>query len=442
MSKAVIPSMPPLSSIQDENTRVAIEALISGWRVRNGEIGDGSEKFLTVNDLVSGLSGSGIQNYQNFGTVLGTNIPPSARWISSLLQRIDDSISQSYLWKKLGEQLEWIETPEWFAGKFGAAIKTEQIQRQTETAALSSAITTAVTNINGNIALVQEELTATSDLAGATARAVTQLQTDVGGVRTTAQNALTLSQTTEGTIRGAWTVKFDAAGYVAGAGLGIEGKNGNIQSAFYVRADRFAIGNPEFPGVAPRIPFKVFTTPQVIGGASVPAGVYIDSAMIADGTIGTAKIADAAITNAKIQDAAVDTLSIAGNAVTQVIYAEDLSTSGISSWNNGVWHSIFTFNTSFEVQTKVLVMFQVFGNVYDGGDFNLQYRVRRDWSTYIGQSQTAGINNGPGVTATGYTVDDCPAGSHSYTLEVYFSGDINSNVVVANKKLFLLGAKR
>lgn len=280
----VIPNLPPLSSIEDKNVRVALEALTTAWRVRNGEVGDGQEKFLTAKDLEDAVSNVRIIGTNTLGD--GTNgglgnAPPTNRWIASLLERIDASIAQSYLYRLLSDRLEWIETPDWFAGKFGAAIKTEQIQRQTETAALASAVNTVITNINGNLAHAQTQLTATSDLAGATAKSLTTLQTEVGGVRTIAQNAFTLSQSIDGQIRGAWTVKFDANGYVAGAGLSLEGRGGHYSSAFYVKADRFAIGNPDYPGVAPRIPFKVFSTSQTLpDGTTVPAGVYMDEATV------------------------------------------------------------------------------------------------------------------------------------------------------------------
>lgn len=276
MSKVVIPNMPPLSSIEDNNTRMAIQALIDGWRVRNGEVGDGEHKFLTAGDLGDMLKASGNGSGGNLGTP-----GSSLAWISNLMARIDASIQQSFLWRKLGERIEWIETPEWFQGKFGAAIRQETIERQTANAALSSQLTTAVSNINRNISLVQQELTATSDMAGASARAITQLQNDVGGVRTTAQNALSLATTTEGSIRGAWTVKFDADGYVAGAGLGLEGKDGHYSSSFYVRADSFAVGSPEVPNIPPMTPFKVFSSDTTLpDGTYIRAGVYIDSAMV------------------------------------------------------------------------------------------------------------------------------------------------------------------
>lgn len=48
------------------------------------------------------------------------------------------------------------------------------------------------------------------------------------------------------------------------------------------------------------MPFIVTTTPTTINGIAVPAGVYIDTAYIANATITEAKIRDAAITDAKI----------------------------------------------------------------------------------------------------------------------------------------------
>lgn len=324
MSKAVIPNLPPISSIKDPDVRVALEQMWNAWRVRNGDVGDGTHKFLTAADLKDALDSTTIVQMGGggddlTGSTLGKGVNTS--WIRPLLSKIDDYIMQSYTWKKLGERIEWIDTPEWFQDKFGAAIKTEQIERQTETAALSASITTAVSNINGNLATAFDEIKATSDLAGATASRVTTLQTQVNGVKASAEEALRLSQTIDGVVKGAWTVKFDVNGYVAGAGLGIEGKNGTISSNFYVRADRFAVGNPEAPGIPSKIPFKVFTTNTTLpDGTVVPPGVYIDAAIIADGSINNAKIGNAAIGNAEIQVAAIDTLNVRGNAVTTMAY--------------------------------------------------------------------------------------------------------------------------
>lgn len=89
-------------------------------------------------------------------------------------------------------------------------------------------------------------------------------------------------QTVSNGLAAQYSVKLDVNGYVAGFGL----YNAAGSSAFFVRADKFAIASP---GVSPVVPFVV------IGGVT-----YIDSAMIKDASIASAKIADAAITNAKI----------------------------------------------------------------------------------------------------------------------------------------------
>lgn len=409
--RAPIPNLPPISSIKDPDVRVALESMWNAWRVRNGDVGDGEHKFLTAADLTDALTSTtvlrgGGGSLTNGSFTSGRPIPNTS-WVRPLLNTIDDYIMQSWLWKKLEERIEWIETPEWFIDKLdrsvGTAIKNEEKIRESADSSLASSIktvsavlngniaqvqevvtanvtlteataskvttlqsefnntttqikqslttlssadqalttqinqaisdfngqiagvkteiktvsnsvstlsqstTTNFTNFNNNLSLVQKDVKAVSDLAGSSARDISTLQTSVGGIKTSAENALSLATTIDGQIKGAWTVKFDANGYVTGAGLSLEGKTGSLPtSSFYVRADKFAIGNPSYPNVTPKIPFKVFTTPQNINGTTVPAGVYIDSAVIADGTID----------NAKIGTAAVGTLEIEGNAVT------------------------------------------------------------------------------------------------------------------------------
>lgn len=384
--RAPIPNLPPISSIKDPDVRVALESMWNAWRVRNGDVGDGEHKFLTAADLKDSLTSTTI--LRGGGGTLGSGTsgiggvaPPNTSWIKPLLDKIDDYIQQSFLWKQLGERIDWIETPEWFIESIdrtiGTTIKNEQKIREAADSSLASSITSVSAVLNNNIALVKEELTANvtlteatatkvttlqtefdankaqvqdsikvltsadqsltkqinqaisdfngqiagvqsqittvsnsvsalsqstttnftnvnnnlslirtdvksvTDLAGSNASKITTLQTDVGGVRTSAQNALSLATTIDGQIKGAWTVKFDANGYVTGAGLSLEGKGGNIQSSFYVRADRFAIGNPQYPGVTPKIPFKVFSTTTVLpDGSTVSPGVYMDEAVV------------------------------------------------------------------------------------------------------------------------------------------------------------------
>lgn len=97
-----------------------------------------------------------------------------------------------------------------------------------------------------------------------------------------------------------YTIKIDANGYVAGYGLASTPVNGAAQSSFAVRADQFYIASPSGPGIIPTLPFIVRTTPTVIDGISIPVGVYMQEAMIQNGTITNAKIGNLAVDDAKI----------------------------------------------------------------------------------------------------------------------------------------------
>lgn len=104
-----------------------------------------------------------------------------------------------------------------------------------------------------------------------------------------------------------WSVKLqvNAQGqYVAaGIGLGIENTAAGLQSQFLVSADRFAVVN----GIN-----GALSSPFAVQGGQV----FMNSAFIQDGTIGTAKITNAAIVNAKIADLSVDTAKIANASIT------------------------------------------------------------------------------------------------------------------------------
>lgn len=329
--RSPIQNLPPLTGVQDPAVRSYLEALTQSWLVRNGQTRETEERFLTVKDLRTGIQNaisggrSGGGSGGGFGGAAGGGEAenPTRAAISSVIQSLSDEIQQSRLWKLLGERIEKIEMPEWFAGKFSAEIKTETIKQENKTNALASQVTTAITNIAGNVAVAKQEIRAVSDYAGATASAVTTLQTTVSHTTTIAQSAMSLSQSVNGRVSGAWTVKFDANGYVTGAGLGIEGKDGTYSSEFTVRADRFSIGAPVNPAAMedPDIPFIVTTTPRIIDGVTYEPGVWIKTTYIADATIGSAKIADAAITNAKIGNAEVSTLKIAGHAISNVTHS-------------------------------------------------------------------------------------------------------------------------
>ena len=46
-----VPVPPNLAKIKDPDTRMALQAIMDGWSVRNGWVGSGDNKFLTKADL-------------------------------------------------------------------------------------------------------------------------------------------------------------------------------------------------------------------------------------------------------------------------------------------------------------------------------------------------------------------------------------------------------
>jgi hypothetical protein len=139
--------------------------------------------------------------------------------------------------------------------------------------------------------------------------AVTARLNSAGGSGVTVEQSLSASASSITGLKGQYTVKIDANGYVAGFGLASTAINGVTVSDFIVRADRFSIANPGGPSLAPIVPFSVTTSAQTINGVSVPAGVYIESSYIKNGTITNAKMADAAIDNAKIASLSADKIN-------------------------------------------------------------------------------------------------------------------------------------
>lgn len=166
---------------------------------------------------------------------------------------------------------------------------------------LESSTTTALANLTSRI--TNEETTRANAVSTEAGR-ITALQSTVTNLDSRLTAAVSAEANTRATVDGGllaqYTVKTDVNGYIAGFGLASTSNNAAATSEFLVRADVFKIANPTGPGVAPSAPFIVRTTPTTIGGVSVPVGVYIQDAFIANGSISNAKIANATIDNAKI----------------------------------------------------------------------------------------------------------------------------------------------
>jgi len=117
----------------------------------------------------------------------------------------------------------------------------------------------------------------------ATAQQLSQISTTVGEQQTAIQQNASIINDVNGKVAASWSVKMQYNSgtgqyIVAGFGLGIENGPAGLQSQFLVSADRFAIVNT-IAGGAVSVPFAVQ------GGQ-----VFLRSAFIEDGSIGTAKI--------------------------------------------------------------------------------------------------------------------------------------------------------
>lgn len=92
-------------------------------------------------------------------------------------------------------------------------------------------------------------------------------------------------------VKAVSTVTIDNNGVMSGYGLISELANGQVRSSFGVNADTFFIGSPSLD----KKPFIQRNDWSVINGVWVPPGTYIDTAYIANATIGLAHINTASI---------------------------------------------------------------------------------------------------------------------------------------------------
>ena len=101
-----------------------------------------------------------------------------------------------------------------------------------------------------------------------------------------------------------YTVKIDNGGLISGYGIIGSNNNGTPTSAFAVNASQFYIGTP----ANNKKPFIVLTAPGSVGGVTVPAGTYMDTAFIGDATITNAKIGE--LSASKITSGVIDAARI------------------------------------------------------------------------------------------------------------------------------------
>lgn len=308
-----------------------------------------------------------IQHVSINGTTLDYIGPASAiarpdvdRIISLLANRIE----MSQLATTLRSRIERITDLEAGLTQTNSVIETETGILAQELLALRSDLTGAIGYINSQ---TQIELTARQAM-------VTTINTQLAQFNDTlyaaiADEAITRASET-GELFAQKTLRIDLAGNVSGYGLSAHvDPNGTATSDFQVRADTFSIAPPAInsptapsnpfngkvwvdtsvtPNVAKwyntatsswqttpvkgAVPFIVKTTPEVIDGVTIPAGVYMDTAYISKLTAD--KIDTRGLT---IKDAAGNILFGSG---VKIDYTQIAGLGSLANQNSVPWASV------------------------------------------------------------------------------------------------------
>lgn len=196
-----------------------------------------------------------------------------------------------------------------------------------------------------------------------------------------------------------YTVKVDVNGYVSGFGLASTATDGVPTSEFIVNADKFAVVTPGQPGKHP------FTIGQVNGVTKT----VIDSALIADASIGSAHITDAS----------VGTLAIAGNAVT------------VASSATGTTQASTTITVPTGAASQPVIISVSALNSQNGAAGYTNYAVRRFVRLFRNGTEIKLVRDMAETTqyqahdlTTAFTVLDTPgAGTHTYLATIRNQSD-------------------
>ena len=213
-----------------------------------------------------------------------------------ILDYLDGQISETELAQSLRTEIGKIDGLETDVTGLGTRITTEENQRIAADSALSSRIDTVAAVAGSNTAAIQTEATVRANADSALAENITTVQASANEALASAQTALTTVNETNGKLSAMYSVKVQVtsggAYTFAGFGVGVDNSSGVLQSQFLVTADRFAILPATTSDAASA------KSPFVVQNGQV----FIDNAIIRDGTLNSAKIIDGTLTSAKIVD--------------------------------------------------------------------------------------------------------------------------------------------
>ncbi|MBP6520883.1 DUF1983 domain-containing protein, partial [Shewanella sp.] len=150
-------------------------------------------------------------------------------------------------------------------------------------AAAQAAANAAQQGVTQNAAAIQTEQTARANADSALATQITTVQATANNASAAVQQTSTALVALDGKLQAMYSVKVgvttDGKYYGAGMAIGVENTPAGMQSQVLFTADRFAIVN-QITGTS------TITTPFTVQGGQV----FINSAVIGDGTITNAKI--------------------------------------------------------------------------------------------------------------------------------------------------------
>lgn len=342
--------------------------------------------------------------------------------VSKLLTALTGKIMASELHTALGARINLIDGAASMPGSVAARLLSESTARANDFASetnawnsMSAWTVSASGNIAGNTASIINEQSARTTAISAEASARTTLAATVAGNTAAISTEATARATQTGELYAQYTIKLDVNGKVSGYGLASTGPNG-VGSVFEVRADKFVIAAPA-GAAAGYVPFAVLTAPTVIGGVTLPAGVYAQAAFIVDAQITNAKIANLAVDNAKIANLSAAKLTAGAIAVGATISSTGVYGGGGPMWSiDGAGNA--TFNNAV-VRGTVYATAGAFSGDISAASGN--FRGQITGGSYTGYAWPAAGLSGFYLGASGLLLGNYNNGKY---LHVTASGDV------------------
>jgi len=323
--------------------------------------------------------GSAVANIIELNTVTADSDSAAARALSGLQVTVNDpatglAVTRSTL---VNDYYTSVQADSAIATAVTGLVSNTTLADYTTTAGLEEsyytktdadgAIASAVTGLVSNTTLANYTTTAglletyytKTDADGAIASAVNTLSSgyenpDGSAGTVSLQTAMTTQADVNGALKSQYSVKIDNKGHVSGFGLNSVAVNGVPESAFVIRADKFAIVDPASTANGST------NTPSadVIPFGVTNGVVYIKSAAIEDGTITNAKIGtiDAdKITTGFIRSDRIEAGSIDASKITLVGVGTliDLKSSATGGRMEILGNSIVVYDSTGALRVKL-----------------------------------------------------------------------------------------